>query len=125
MTRIALQLLEITTLAVIAVVTHRYVNRRRGVFLDDLEELAGRSVRMLVGIADVVAGLIYVAFAAAVVPFGGGAAGLPDVESVFDVVAVFALLVAAAQVTSLVVLHRVANHLQPWPPRNASLAAGA
>ena len=125
MTRIALQVLQVSTFAAIAVVTHNYVSRRRQTLLTDLEALAGTSMRSFASVADAVAGLIYVAFAAATVPFGGGTTGPPDLESVFDAVAVFALLVAAAQVVGLVVLHRIAHHLEPWPPRDASLAGHA
>ena len=112
MTRALLQAAEVATFAGIAVGAHTYVAHRRAAFIETLEATAGAVMRAILAITDVVAVLLYVAFAAVVVPLTGTtpvAGG--HVEEVLDAVAVFALLVAVAQVAGYVLLHRVAAHL--------------
>lgn len=118
MTRALLQAAELATFAGIAVGAHTYVAHRRAPLADALEATAGSVMRAVLAIADVVAVLLYVAFAATVVPLTG-ASPVParHVEEVFDSVALFAVLVAVVQVAGYMLLHRVAAHLEPWPPR--------
>lgn len=71
-----LQTIELAALALMAVGTQALVARARKPFLAGLEQLAGGSARSLATISDAVAGLIYLAFGAAVLPFDGvGPAG--------------------------------------------------
>lgn len=125
MTRALLHAAELTVLAGIAVGAHRYVVRRRGPLAEALEKLAGTSMRAVAAIADTVAGLLYAAFALAVVPAAGeSTVRAAEVESALDTVAVFALLVALVQVVAYLVLYRVAHHLEPWPPHPTLPADG-
>jgi hypothetical protein len=118
MTRALLQAAELAAFAGIAVGAHTYVTRRRRPLADALVATAGTVMRAMVAIADVVAALLYVAFAAAVVPFAGlSPVGPGEVDDVLDTVALFALLVAVVQVGGYTLLHRVAGHLEPWPPQ--------
>jgi cell division protein FtsW (lipid II flippase) len=121
MTRALLQAAELAAMTGIAVGAHGYVTRRRGPLADALVATAGNSMRAMMAIADVVAALVYVAFASAVIP-STGAVGEREVESVLHTIAAFALVVAVVQVVSQLVLHRVAAHLEPWPPAVGSAA---
>lgn len=123
MTWTLLQLAEIAAFAAIAGATHRYVIRRRGPFADAVVATGGASLRSVFAVADAVAALVYLAFVSAVVPAQdptlSGPAGL---EGALDQVALFALLVAFVQVVLHMVVHRVAAHLEPWPPRATAVA---
>jgi hypothetical protein len=80
--------------------------------------------RVVAAVGDVLAGLVYLAFVAAVAPIEGYEVLVRyKVEDVFDVVAIGALLVAALELAILLVIHRVANYLEPWPPEGAGAAA--
>ncbi len=114
MSRALLQVAELAAFAGIAAAAHTYVSRRRAPLADALVATAGASMRSVFAIADVVAALVYVAFASAVVPSTVGVPG--DLEGALDKVALFALLVALVQVAAHVAVHRVAGHLEPWPP---------
>ena len=116
MTRGLLQAVELVTFAGLAAGAHTYVARRRRPLADALVATAGTVMQAIVAIADVVAVLLYVAFAAAVLPLTGGSPTGSHVEQVLDTVALFALLVAVIQVAGYMLLHRVAGHLEPWPP---------
>jgi hypothetical protein len=51
--------------------------------------------------------------------------GSYEIEAMLDTVALFALLVAALQVISLLTLYRIAHHLEPWPPRSFEASSSA
>ncbi len=79
-----------------------------------------RGLRPVATAADVVTGLVYLSYALGVVPFEF----VPRVEPAhydmaFDAVALFVLLVATAEVTSLLTINRAAHHLEQWPPKPA------
>ena len=112
-----LQMIEAGALVVIAVAAHWVTARARRPFVEALGGLGGASVRGLVAVGDVIAWLLYLAYGAAFVPFEDVGLMAPGrVEDGFDGIAVFALLVAAVQVATLVVAHRIAHNLEPWPP---------
>jgi hypothetical protein len=118
MTRALLKVAELAAFAGIAATTHVYVARRRRPLIDALEVMAGDSMRSVIAVADVVSGLLYLAFAAVFVPSSGVSPVAPGaVEAVLDAVAAFALLVALALVVGHLLLYRVAHHLEPWPPQ--------
>lgn len=118
MGRTALQLIEVAVLLAIAGAAHYRIVRARGPFLEDLEGVAGKRVGTVAVVADVLSALVYLAFVAAVVPIEGPQAFVQfHLEDAFDVVAVAALLVAALELTSLMLIHRVAYSLEPWPRR--------
>lgn len=111
-------------LVAIAVPAHVAVTRIRRPLVKDLELSAGGVIRPLAAILHVVAFLLYLGFGAAAVPFDFiGAAGPHDIEGVLDTIALFAVLVAAIQLASLLILHRVAGNLEPWPPSVAESMA--
>lgn len=115
-----LEILEVAALASVALVTHAIMRRFRRPFIAALEGLAGPPVRGLAAVSDVVSGLLYLGFGAAAVPLDGtGRVTSYQIESAFDTVALFAVLVATVQVVNLLALHRAASHLESWPPTSA------
>jgi len=116
MTWTMLRSLELAALAVIAVGAHLWVVWLRRSLMDGLRELAGDVARDLARLSDLTAALIYVSFAAAAVPVGSLRPTSGEVDSVLDTIGLFALVVAVVEVATLFVLHRMAHHLEPWPP---------
>ena len=121
-----LQLTQLLLLALIAISCHVLVGRARRPLIASLDGLAAGLMDPLAAISDVVAGLLYIAFAAATVPFDGTrSVGPLQVEAMMDSIALFAVLVAVVQLSSLAMLHRLAHHLEPWPPRSTELSTSS
>ncbi len=81
-------------------------------FLEDLEALAGRASWVTATVVDVVATLVYVAFVVAVAPPPAAPLTPPyHLEDLLDVVALGAIVLATLEVSGLVAVHRVANHV--------------
>lgn len=117
MTWMTLQLLQVASFLLIAFATHSFMARVRRPFLASLEGVAGAVVQRMAVTSEVVAALLYLAFAAAALPFDGVGPPAPSqIENVLDSVALFLGLVAAVQLVTLRALHRVAHNLEPWPP---------
>lgn len=115
-----LQLIEVVVLLVMGAAAHLTVVRARRPFLEDLEALAGRASWVTATVVDVVVTLVYVAFVAAVAPPPAAPLTAPyHLEDLLDVVALGALVLAALEVSGLLAVHRVANYLEPWPPKAA------
>ena len=91
---------------------HALVVRGRRPFVGWAEGVAGPVVRGVVAVVDVVVGLICVAFFAVLLPVHGGPV---DEGGALDALAAFALVVAAMESVSLMIVHRVAQILEPWP----------
>lgn len=120
---VTLQLLQLGSFLLIAFGTHAFMARVRRPFLASLEGVAGAVVRRMAVTFEVVAGLLYLAFAATAVPFDGvGPATSSQVENVLDSIGLFLVLVAAVQLVTVRALHRVAHSLEPWPPALDDLA---
>lgn len=82
-----------------------------------LTELRAAGVPAVVAAADAVTWLLYLGYALAVFPFELAVADDPGYyDAAFDAAALFAALVAAAEVTSVLTIHRAAQHLEQWPP---------
>lgn len=112
-----LQLLQLGSFLLIAIGTHAFMARLRRPFLANLQGVAGAVIRRMAITFEVVAGLLYLAFAAVAVPFDGvGPPTSSQVENTLDSVGLFLVLVAVVQLVTLRALHRVAYSLEPWPP---------
>ncbi|HEV2755959.1 MAG TPA: hypothetical protein VG318_09315 [Actinomycetota bacterium] len=111
------QLVEVALFLGVAVpVRILFVRIRRGL-LAEAGSAGGRG-RAVVTAADAVTWLLYLAYALGVFPFELPVPGDPGYyDAAFDAAAVFTLLVAAVEVTSLLTVHRAAQHLEQWPPR--------
>ena len=116
MTWTALQGLEVVSFLLLAGCAHLALRRSRRSLIAGLREIAGDLVRDLARVSDVVASLIYVAFAFTSVPMGYFQPTGEEIEAVLDTIGRFALVVAAVEVIGLLLLNRVAHHLDPWPP---------
>jgi hypothetical protein len=120
----SLQILVVVTMLVIGVAAHLGIAHTRRAFVRDLSRLARRRMQPFASLSDVISGLLYVGYAAAVLPFDDyHVAASYAVESALDLIGLFALLVAALQLLSIWAIHRVAHHLEPWPPAASSAAA--
>ena len=125
-----LQFLQVAAFVLIAGSTHVLAAVLGRPFLMRLEKTGGHGLRALGAISHVLAGLIYLAYAAAVVPtetvyrVGKGVgsyseAGPMQVEGVMSSIAFFALLVFLVQFLSLRIIYSVAHRLEHWPPPGA------
>lgn len=118
-----LQLLEVVVLLAMGAAAHLVTTRARRAFVADLEGLAGKTAWAITTISDVVVALVYVAFVAAVAPPEVEPWAQPyRLEDVLDVLALSAVVLAALEVTALVAIHRIAQRLEPWPPKPATQA---
>ena len=118
-----LLLLELAVFVVIAGGSHLWMFRLRHAFVEGLANRAAVA-KDLATLSDLIAMLVYVAFAAVMVSFDGGRpVGTFHIEAVLDTIGVFALLVALVQVASIFILNRLTHHLEPWPPKPVEGAA--
>ena len=113
-----LQLIEVVVLLAMGAAAHLVTMRARRAFVVDLEALAGKTAWAITTISDVIVGLVYVAFVSAVAPPEVEPWAQPyHLEDVLDVLALGALVLAFLEVTALLTIHRIAQHLEPWPPK--------
>lgn len=123
MTWATLQAVEVLSLGVLAGFGHATIAPLRHSLISGRVKLDDRVLRGLTRATNVVEALVYVGFAVAVVPVGALRPDLTQVDAVLDAIGLFALVVAMVEVTALLVLHRVAQHFEPWPPVAAGGAA--
>ena len=133
-----LQLIEVAAFVLIAGSAHVLVAVAGRPFWARLEKIGGQGLRALNAVSHVLSGVLYVAYAAAVLPIetvhrvGRGVGpyvgpyvgsykevGPYQIEAVMNSIAFFALFVVLVQLLSLRLVYGVAHHLEDWPPRGA------
>lgn len=97
----------------LAIAGHALAARGRRSFVRWAEGIGGPAIPAVQAVVDVVVGLVYVAFVALLVPVHGNPAAAGQA---LDALASFALVMAAMESVSMMVVHRVAQAFEPWPP---------